>query len=143
MKTQTRAHWLVKSEPAKYSWQEFVRDGATYWDGVRNYTARNNLRAMQRGDLVLFYHSNEERRVVGVARVTRASYPDPTTEDERWLVVDLKPVRALAEPVTLAAIKADAKFASVALVRQARLSVMPLSATAFARILKMGKTKLR
>jgi len=139
---RTRSHWLVKSEPEKYAWETFVKDGSTYWDGVRNAQARNNLRAMQRGDLVLYYHSNEGREVVGVAKVMKTAYPDPTTDDERWLVVDLAPVVPLRESVTLAAIKADPALAKIPLVTQSRLSVMPIDAKAFARILKMGRTKL-
>ncbi|MEE8581075.1 MAG: EVE domain-containing protein [Myxococcota bacterium] len=96
-----RGYWLVKSEPLKYSWRDLLRDGATYWDGVRNAEARNNLAAMKRGDLALYYHSNEGKEVVGVARVTRESYPDPTTSDERWLVVVVEPVVAFALPVSL------------------------------------------
>jgi len=137
-----RGHWLVKSEPVKYSWDEFVRDGETYWDGVRNYAARNHLRAMKRGDLVLYYHSNEGREVVGVARVKGESYPDPTSDDERWLVVDLAPLKPLAQPVALSQIKADPRLAEIALVKQPRLSVMPVTRTAFARILSLGRTKL-
>lgn len=139
---RSRGHWLVKSEPAKYAWDALVADGSTYWDGVRNAQARNNLRAMAAGDLVLYYHSNEGREVVGVARVTREAHPDPTTDDERWVVVDLAPVRALVEPVTLAAIKADPALAKIPLVTQSRLSVMPIEAKAFARILALGKTRL-
>jgi predicted RNA-binding protein with PUA-like domain len=137
-----RRHWLVKSEPFKYSWDQFVRDGSTYWDGVRNALARNNLRAMQKGDLVFYYHSNEGKEVVGVARVAREHYPDPTTDDERWVVVDLKPVKALKKPVTLAEIKADGALAEIPLVRQSRLSVMPLQKKAFDRILELGGTTL-
>ena len=137
-----RRHWLVKSEPFKYSWDQFVRDGATYWDGVRNALARNHLRAMQKGDLVFYYHSNEGKEVVGVARVTREHYPDPTSDDERWVVVDLKPVKALKQPVGLAEIKADAALAEIPLVRQSRLSVMPLEKKDFDRILKLGGTAL-
>ncbi|MDD9802259.1 MAG: EVE domain-containing protein [Deltaproteobacteria bacterium] len=137
-----RSHWLVKSEPLKYSWDQFVRDGETYWDGVRNYAARNNLRAMKKGDLVLYYHSNEGREVVGVARVKGESYPDPTTGDERWLVVDLSPLKPLAQPVALAQIKADPRLAEIALVKQPRLSVMPVTKAAFDRILSLGRTKL-
>ena len=140
---KSKSYWLVKSEPFKYSWDQFVKDGSTYWDGVRNYTARNNLQAMRKGDLVLYYHSNEGKEVVGVAKVTRESYPDPTTDDERWVVVDLAPVKALKEPVTLAQVKADAKLAEIPLVRQSRLSVMPLEKAAFDRILKLGKTPVR
>ena len=100
----TRSHWLVKSEPFKYSWDEFVSDGSTYWDGVRNALARNNLRAMRKGDLVLYYHSNEGKEVVGIARVTKTAYQDPTTDDDRWVVVDLAPVKALKQAVPLGVI---------------------------------------
>ena len=137
-----RRYWLVKSEPFKYSWDDFVKDGSTYWDGVRNHAARNNLAAMGRGDLVLYYHSNEGKEVVGVAKVTKTAYPDPTADDPRWVVVDLRPVRALKEPVGLAAIKADPALREIPLVRQSRLSVMPLERAAFERILRMGGTPL-
>jgi predicted RNA-binding protein with PUA-like domain len=132
----------VKSEPDTYSWDALVRDGSTCWDGVRNPQARNHLEAMGRGDLVLFYHSGEAREVVGVARVTRAPYPDPSAADPRWLAVDLAPVRALREPVSLARIKAEAALRGIPLVRQARLSVMPLEKDAFERILRLGRTSL-
>ena len=135
-------HRLVKQEPEKYPWAQFVVDKGTYWDGVRNYQARNNLRAMKRGDLVLYYHSVSEKAVVGVAKVTREAYADPTATEGDWSVVDLKPVRALAEPVTLAQIKADAKLAGMGLLKQSRLSVSPLSAAEFKRVLKLGNTKL-
>ena len=137
-----RRHWLAKSEPFKYSWDDFVRDGSTYWDGVRNAQARNNLAAMKKGDLVLYYHSNEGKEVVGVAKVGKEAYPDPTTDDERWVVVDLAPVEPLKRPVTLAEIKADAALAGIPLVKQSRLSVMPIEKRAFDRILKKGGTKL-
>ena len=135
-------HWLVKQEPEKYPWTQFVKDKGTYWDGVRNYQARNNLRAMKKGDLVMYYHSVSEKAVVGVAKVTREAYPDPTAKEGDWSVVDLKPVKAMAEPVTLERIKADAKLAGIALIKQGRLSVMQLRASEFQRILKIGKTKL-
>jgi predicted RNA-binding protein with PUA-like domain len=138
-----RSYWLVKSEPFKYSWDDFVRDAGTWWDGVRNYQARNNLRDMRAGDLVLYYHSNQGKEVVGVAKVTKAAYQDPTTDDDRWVVVDLAPVKPLKRPVGLDAIKADAALADVPLVTQSRLSVMPLSAAHFRRILKLGGTSLR
>ncbi len=138
-----RSYWLVKSEPFKYSWDQFVKDGSTYWDGVRNYTARNNLMAMKKGDLVLYYHSNEGKEVVGVAKVTKESYPDPTTDDERWVVVDLTPVKPLEEPVTLAQVKSDRSLAKIPLVTQSRLSVMPLEKKAFDKILTLGQTKVR
>jgi predicted RNA-binding protein with PUA-like domain len=134
-----RGYWLVKSEPFKYSWDDFVKDGSTYWDGVRNAQARNNLAAMQKGDRVLYYHSNEGKEVVGVAEVTRTAYQDPTTDDERWVVVDLAPVAPVAHPVTLAEIKADAKLAKIPLVTQSRLSVMPLPKAAFDRIVSTGR----
>ena len=120
-------YWLVKSEPFKYSWEQFVSDGETIWDGVRNYQARNNLRDMRRGDDVLYYHSNEGLAVVGVARVAGEAFPDPTTGDERWVVVRLKPVKALRTPVTLEQIKQDERLRGMALVRQGRLSVMPVT----------------
>ena len=135
-------YWLVKQEPEKYAWTQFVADKGTYWDGVRNYQARNNLRAMKQGDLVMYYHSVSEKSVVGVAKVTREEYPDPTAKEGDWSVVDLKPVKAMAEPVTLERIKADAKLAGIALIKQSRLSVMQLRAREFQRILKIGKTKL-
>jgi predicted RNA-binding protein with PUA-like domain len=131
-------YWLAKSEPSKYSWDDLVADGSTYWDGVRNYQARNNLAAMQVGDEVLFYHSVDQKAVVGIAHVTRAAYPDPTSDDERWVVVDLAPVRALTEPVTLQAIKARSDLAGIGLLRQSRLSVVPLSAKEFKTIVKLG-----
>ena len=137
-----RGTWLVKSEPFKYSWDEFVRDGGTVWDGVRNHAARNHLAAMRKGDLVLYYHSNEGKQVVGVARVRREAYPDPTSDDERWLAVDLEPVKPLREPVSLARIKQDPRLRDVPLVRQARLSVMPLERAAFERVLALSGTRL-
>ena len=137
-----RSYWLVKSEPFKYSWDDFVKDGRTCWDGVRNALARNNLQAMKKDDLAFYYHSNEGKEVVGVARVTGESYPDPTTDDERWVVVDLEPVRALAEPVALSRIKADRELRDIPLVKQSRLSVMQLERAAFQRILRLGKTRL-
>ena len=135
-------HWLVKQEPEKYPWAQFVKDKGTYWDGVRNYQARNNLRAMKTGDLVLYYHSVSEKAVVGVAKVTREAYPDPTATEGDWSVVDLNPVQAVVVAVTLAQIKADAKLAGMGLLKQSRLSVSPLSAAEFKRVLKLGNTKL-
>jgi predicted RNA-binding protein with PUA-like domain len=137
-----RRYWLVKSEPYKYSWEQLVKDRQTCWDGVRNYEARNNLQAMQKGDLLLYYHSNEGKEVVGVARVSGEAYPDPTTKDERWVVVDVEPVAPLAEPVGLAAIKAEPALAEMALLRRARLSVVPVTKKEFDRVLRMGRTKL-
>ena len=133
-----RGHWLVKQEPTKYSWDHLVRDKRTYWDGVRNYQARNNLKAMHVGDPVLFYHSVEGQAVVGIAEVAREAYPDPTTRDERWVVVDLVPVKPLKTPVTLEAIKGVPALKDIPLLRQSRLSVMPLTKEAFDAIVKMG-----
>lgn len=131
-------HWLVKSEPVKYSWEKFNKEGRTFWDGVRNYQARNNLREMKEGDLVLFYHSNEGKAVVGIAKVVKEAYQDPTTDDKNWVVVDLVPVESIKKPVTLEQIKADPQLANISLVRQGRLSVMPLKTEEFDRILELG-----
>jgi predicted RNA-binding protein with PUA-like domain len=131
-------YFLVKSEPFKYSWDKFTEDGRTFWDGVRNYQARNNLKEMKEGDLVLFYHSNEGKNVVGVAKVVREFYQDPTTEDTNWVVVDLVPVQTLANPVSLETIKNDSRLSDIALVRQGRLSVMKLKQAEFDRILELG-----
>ncbi len=131
-------YFLVKSEPFKYSWEKFNEDGRTFWDGVRNYQARNNLKAMKEGDLVLFYHSNEGKEIVGIAKVVKEFYQDPTTDDERWVVVDLAPVETLNKPVTLEDIKADDFLQDIALVRQGRLSVMPLKVEEFDRIVALG-----
>jgi predicted RNA-binding protein with PUA-like domain len=136
-----RATWLAKTEPSTYSWDDLVREGGTRWDGVRNPLARNHLAAMQVRDLVLIYHSGDEKAVVGIAKVTRAAYPDPTADDERWVAVDLAPVKPLTSRVPLGTVKKDAKLGAIGLVRQGRLSVMPLDAAAFARILEHGKTK--
>jgi predicted RNA-binding protein with PUA-like domain len=137
------ANWLVKSEPFKYSWDDLVRDGATYWDGVRNYEARNNLQAMKKGDRLLYYHSNEGKEIVGIARVTKTAYQDPTTDDDRWVVVDVAPVKPLAEPVTLARIKADPALRKLQLVTHSRLSVMLIPEDAYRRILELGKKSSR
>ncbi len=131
-------HWLVKSEPVKYSWEQFEKEGNAVWDGVRNYQARNNLQAMKKGDLVMFYHSNEGMCVVGIAKVVKEHYPDPTIDDARWVVVDLAPYKKLKKPVTLENIKADETLQNVGLIRQGRLSVMPLTKDEFDRILKLG-----
>jgi predicted RNA-binding protein with PUA-like domain len=131
-------HFLVKSEPHAYSWEQFLKDKRTFWDGVRNYQARNNLKEMKVGDLVLFYHSNVGKEVVGVARVVREYYQDPTTDDVRWVAVDLEPVETLKKPVTLAQVKADEYLQDISLVRQGRLSVMPLKAEEFDRILELS-----
>jgi predicted RNA-binding protein with PUA-like domain len=130
--------WLVKQEPVAYSWTDFVRDRGTSWTGVRNYTARNNLRGMRKGDEVLFYHSGEEKAVVGSARVARPGYRDTTAKEGDWTAVDLVPVKPLRQPVTLSAIKSQARLQKVALVRQSRLSVMPLTAAEFRTIVGMA-----
>lgn len=135
-------YWLVKSEPSAYSWDAFVKAKRDMWDGVRNYGARNNLRAMKKDDLVLFYHSIDGKEVVGVAKVVKEAYPDPTAKSGDWSVVDLVPVKKLKQPVTLADIKADPKFADMMLVKRARLSVQPVSGPHFRRVLQLGKTKL-
>jgi len=135
-------YWLVKQEPEKYPWAQFVKDKGTYWDGVRNYQARNNLRSMKKGDLVLYYHSVSEKAVVGVAKVMTQAYPDPTAKEGDWSVVDLKPLKTITVPVTLDQIKTDPKLSEVALIKQSRLSVMPLRADEFKRILLLGKTKI-
>lgn len=137
-----KQYWLVKQEPDAYSWQTFVADGQTAWTGVRNFQARNNLRAMKTGDLVLYYHSNVGKEVVGCASVAREAYPDPTATEGDWSCVDLIPHRPLAQPVTLDQLKADAQTQDLLLIRHTRLSVMPVSATAFRRIAELGKTRL-
>lgn len=135
-------YWLVKSEPDVYSYDQLVAEGRGRWDGVRNYQARNNLRAMQVGDLCFFYHSNIGLAVVAIARVAREHYPDPTAEKGDWSCVDLEPVKPFVRPVTLAEIKAHPGLQQLLLVRNARLSVMPLSSDEFSTILKMGETDL-
>jgi predicted RNA-binding protein with PUA-like domain len=135
-------YWLAKSEPKKYSWASLVKDKRTAWDGVRNFEARNNLRAMKKGDLVFFYHSVDEKQIVGIARVVKEAYPDETAREGDWSCVDLAPVKALETPVTLARIKADPAFAEFKLLRRSRLSVVPVSAAHFKRLLKLGDTAL-
>jgi predicted RNA-binding protein with PUA-like domain len=136
-------HWLIKSEPKKYSWNDFVREAPDHWDGVRNYQARNNLKAMKKGDRALFYHSVTDKEVVGIAEVCRESYQDPTTDDERWVAVDLRPVRPLERPVSLAEIKTRPKLSEIALLKQSRLSVVPLTAAEFRTIVKLGDSKAK
>jgi predicted RNA-binding protein with PUA-like domain len=135
-------YWLVKSEPFVFSYDDLVRDGMTHWDGVRNYQARNNLRAMALDDLCLFYHSNEGLAVVGIARVIEEHYPDTTAEKGDWSAVDLGPYKALERPVTLAEIKSIPELQQMSLVRNGRLSVMPLSSDEFFRILDLGNTTI-
>ncbi|MFN7314012.1 MAG: EVE domain-containing protein [Bacteroidota bacterium] len=134
-------YWLVKSEPFKYSWEQFEKDKKTFWDGVRNYQARNNLKAMKKGDLVMWYHSNEGKEIVGIAKVVKESYQDPTTEDPNWVVVDLAPFKKLKKSITLEQIKAHKGLQNIALVRQGRLSVSPLKVEEFDLILALSETK--
>jgi len=131
-------YWLVKSEPAAYAWAAFVQDGRTAWTGVRNFQARNHLRAMKTGDLVCFYHSVTDKQVVGVAKVIKEFYPDPTATEGDWSCVDLQPVRPLPNPVSLDAIKADALLRTMPLVKQSRLSVTPLTGAQFRRLMKLA-----
>ncbi len=135
-------YWLVKSEPDVYAWEKLAREKRGTWDGVRNFAARNNLRAMSKGDLLLFYHSNIGKEIVGIAKVTREHYPDATAELGDWSVVDVAPVKKLARPVTLAQIKADPKFKEMLLVSRSRLSVMPVSEAHFERVLRLAETQL-
>ena len=134
------AYWLMKTEPGAYSWGDLVRDGKTHWDGVRNHQASNNMKAMKRGDRAFFYHSVNEKQVVGIVEVAKEYYPDHTDKSGRFGMVDVKPVKPMAQPVTLAQIKAEPKLADLALIRQSRLSVMPIDAAAWRLICGMGKT---
>ena len=133
--------WLVKQEPEDYSWDDFARDKRAAWTGVRNYQARNNLRAMKKGDSVLFYHSGEQKQVVGLARVVKEAYPDPTAEDGDWVAGDLAPVKPLEKPVTLQAIKADELLRDMALAKNSRLSVSPVTKPHADRLLKFAETQ--
>jgi predicted RNA-binding protein with PUA-like domain len=133
-----KSFWLVKQEPFSYSWSDFVAEGETSWTGVRNYAARNNLRKMRKGDEVLFYHSGEDKAVVGIAKVTRTAYPDPTAKKADWSTVDLAPVKPLRQPVTLREVKANPRLKGIRLVRQSRLSVMPVAESEFREIVKMS-----
>ena len=130
--------WLVKQEPSSYSWSDFTKDGGTSWTGVRNYAARNNLRRMRKGDEAFFYHSGEDKAVIGIAKVARTAYADPTAKEEDWSTVDLIPVRHLRRPVALRQIKGESRLRKMQLVRQSRLSVMPVTAAEFRLILKMS-----
>lgn len=132
-------YWLVKQEPESYSWTDFSRDGGTAWTGVRNFQARNNLRSMAQGDLAFFYHSGDEKQIVGLACVAKAAYPDPTADAGDWVCVDLAPVKPLTNPVTLAAIKKDPAFKDLLLVKNSRLSVSPVEKPLFDRILAMSE----
>ena len=135
------AYWLIKSEPFKYSWDDFVKEGKSVWDGVRNYQARNNLKAMQKGDWVFFYHSNEGMEVVGLAEISKEFYQDPTTEETAWLAVDFAPLKKLKNPVTLADIKANTNLKAMALVRLGRLSVQPVTDAEWDEVMKMSQGK--
>jgi predicted RNA-binding protein with PUA-like domain len=134
-------YWMVKQEPTTYSWARFVADKGTAWTGVRSFPARLNLRGMRKGDLVLFYHSVVGKEVVGIAKVVRTAYPDPTADEEGWLCADLAPVRALESPVSLATIKATPALKNMALLKQSRLSVIPVSAREFETLLQLGNGK--
>lgn len=137
-----RRYWLMKSEPNVYPFAKLVEDGRTYWDGVRNYEARNNLRAMKEGDLAFFYHSNIGKEIVGIARIIKEAYPDPTAPGEDWSVVDIAPVMSMKKAVSLATIKQDDSLQTMALLRRSRLSVVPVSNEEFAHILDLGETEL-
>jgi predicted RNA-binding protein with PUA-like domain len=132
-------HWLVKSEPSAYSWEDLIKDGKTAWTGVRNFQARNNLRSMRRGDLVLFYQSVTTPSVRGITKVTKEAYPDPTAKEGEWYCVDLEKTKPLPSPVPLAEIKEDPELAEIALIKQSRLSVMPLTKPEFDRILALAE----
>lgn len=135
------AYWLIKSEPFKYSWDQFVKDGTTFWDGVRNYAARNNLKAMKKGDQVLWYHSNEGLEIVGIAKVVKEAYQDPTTAEEAWVAVDFKPVRKLKKPVTLKQVKAEERLANMDLLRLGRLSVQTVKEEEWRIVMGMAGEK--
>lgn len=135
-------YWLIKSEPHKYSWDQFVKDGETFWDGVRNYAARNNLREMKKGDKAFFYHSNEGLQIVGIAKVSKEAYQDPTTEDANWVAVDFQPVKALKNPITLAEMKATPGLEKMDLIRLGRLSVGKVTEAEYKLIMKMAGEKV-
>jgi len=134
-------YWLIKSEPFKYSWEQFEKDGITFWDGVRNYAARNNLKAMRKGDLLFWYHSNEGLEIVGIAKLVKEFYQDPTTEEDAWVVVDVKPHKKLKKPVSLAQIKSEPRLQNMALVRLGRLSVQPVTADEWKIVMEMAGEK--
>lgn len=134
-------HWLIKSEPFKYSWDKFVEDKQTFWDGVRNYAARNNLRAMKKGDEIFYYHSNEGLEIVGICKVEKEAYQDPTTDDANWVVVDFKPVKKFKKPVTLATIKSEKRLEGIELVRLSRLSVSAITDKEWDIIMELGEMK--
>lgn len=132
-------YWLIKSEPSEYSWDQLVKDGQMYWYGVRNYAARNHMKAMKVGDLAFYYHSNEGKEIVGIAKIVKEFYQDPTTEDTKWVVVDVAPHQKLSKPVTLEAIKANPKLQEMKLVKLSRLSVSPVTSAEFKEIMRMSK----
>jgi predicted RNA-binding protein with PUA-like domain len=134
-------YWLVKSEPFKYSWDQFEKDGKTFWDGVRNYAARNHLRSMKKGDQVLWYHSNEGLEIVGIAKVIKEAYQDPTTDDDAWVAVDLKPYKKLNKAVSLEQVKNDKRLKEMALVRLGRLSVQPVTDEEWNVIMELSQAK--
>jgi predicted RNA-binding protein with PUA-like domain len=133
------AYWLVKSEPSVYSWEDFQKDGKTSWEGVRNYAARNHLRAMKKGDEVFYYHSNEGLSIVGIAKVIKEAYQDPTTAEEAWVTVDLKPVKSLKHPVSMKQIKNEKRLQDMALLRISRLSVQPVTEAEWMVVLEMAQ----
>lgn len=135
------AYWLIKSEPSKYSWDQFVKDGQTFWDGVRNYAARNNLKAMKKGDLAFFYHSNEGLEIVGIAKVSKEAYQDPTTEEEAWVAVDFKPLRKLKKPVSLLQIKGEKRLQNMDIIRLGRLSVQSVKNDEWKLVMEMAGEK--
>lgn len=135
-------YWIIKSEPFKYSWQQMVADGSTYWDGVRSYGARIFLKEMKVGDLCLFYHSNEGKEIVGITEVMKEHYQDPTTDDDRWVAVDVKAIKPLTIPITLAQLKADDVLQEMRFVKQSRLSVAPVTQTEFDKIMLLSQTTL-
>jgi predicted RNA-binding protein with PUA-like domain len=131
-------YWLIKSEPGTYSWADLVKDKKTIWDGVRNYQARNNLQAMKKGDMALFYHSNEDKAIMGIAKISKASFQDPTTDDTAWVVVEVQHFKQLRKPVTLAQVKQEKRLAEMVLVKNSRLSVQPVKAEEFDIILELS-----
>lgn len=135
-------YWLVKSEPSVYSWDQLKKDKKTFWNGVRNYAARNNMRNMKKGDEVLYYHSNEGMEIVGIAKVVKEAYQDPTTEDKNWVVVDLKPLKKLKHPVTLVSVKKEPKLANMELVKNSRLSVQKVTAEEWKMVMQMSEEEL-
>ncbi len=135
-------YWLLKTEPFKYSWENLQEDEHTYWDGVRNYQARNNLQAMKKGDMAYIYHSNEGKEIVGIAMVIKESYPDPTIDDDRWVAVDIAPVKSLEQPISLKELKANPKLENMSMLRQGRLSVCPISQEEWDEILRMSESDI-